>query len=164
MGGGLAGPPEVTGDEMVAAMDVVGVDGPLGLALYNVQIRCELRIGRLCEAFDRFALIKPVDLAIPAWPDDRSRRDGRTVAIRIMMAYRDAAGADDPGIHNVLQAAGRLSFPVNLLCWSVTEQAAQLAAANPDTQIVLDHLALATVRTPCRTPFANAECFEAGPT
>jgi len=29
-----------------------------------------------------------------------------------------------------------------LLCWGVAEQAAKLAAANPDTQLVIDHLAL----------------------
>ena len=32
--------------------------------------------------------------------------------------------------------------PVNLLCWCRLEQAAQLAARNPNTQLVIDHLGL----------------------
>ena len=141
----LAGPPEVTGDEMVAAMDAVGVDGALLVSPYTMyKYDASYALDVYAKHSDRFALIKPVDPSDPGVVEtieDWVETEG-TVAIRIMMAYRDAADADDPGIHNVLQAAGRLSFPVNLLCWSVTEQAAQLAAANPDTQIVLDHLAL----------------------
>ena len=65
-----------------------------------------------------------------------------TVGVRIMM--RDTVSADpaDPGINRVLSAAAKHSMAVNLLCWSRLDQAGQLAARNPNTQIVIDHLGL----------------------
>ncbi len=42
----------------------------------------------------------------------------------------------------VLAAAARHALPVNLLCWGRLEQAGQLAARNPDTTLVIDHLGL----------------------
>ena len=47
-----------------------------------------------------------------------------------------------PAINRVLAAAARHSLPVNLLCCGRLEQAGQLAARNPDTQLVIDHLGL----------------------
>ncbi len=141
----LAGPPEVTGDDMVAAMNAVGVDGALLVSPYTMyRYDASYALEVHAKYPGRFALIKPVDPSDPGvvetiedWADTEG-----AVAIRIMMAYRDSVGADEPGIHKVLETAGRLSLPVNLLCWNVIEKAAQLAAANPQTQIVLDHLAL----------------------
>jgi predicted TIM-barrel fold metal-dependent hydrolase len=48
----------------------------------------------------------------------------------------------DPGINRALAAAARHSLPVNLLCWGRLDQAAGLAARNPDTVVVIDHLGL----------------------
>jgi L-fuconolactonase len=48
----------------------------------------------------------------------------------------------DPGLNRVLAAAARHSLPVNLLAWGRLEQAGALAARNPDTQLVIDHLGL----------------------
>src|SRR3954452_2803156 len=63
----LRGPPEVTGDQMVAAMDAVGVDGailvsPFSLYGYDASYAFEVR----ANPPDRFALIKPVDPSAPA--------------------------------------------------------------------------------------------------
>ncbi len=65
-----------------------------------------------------------------------------TVGIRIML--RDGVSTDptDSGLNRVLAAAAQHSLPVNLLCWGRLEQAAQLAARNPNTQLVIDHLGL----------------------
>ena len=65
-----------------------------------------------------------------------------TVAIRIMMTQGVSTDAADPGINRVLAAAARHSLPVNLLCWGRLEQVGQLAARNPDTRLVIDHLGL----------------------
>jgi L-fuconolactonase len=51
-----------------------------------------------------------------------------------------SADPDDPGINRVLAAAGRHSLPVNLMCTGRLEQAARLAASNPGTRLVIDHL------------------------
>ena len=41
-----------------------------------------------------------------------------------------------------LATAARHSLPVNLLCWGRLDQAKQLAARNPNTTLVIDHLGL----------------------
>ena len=141
----LHGPPEVTGDDMVAAMDAVGVDGallvsPFTMYRYDASYAVAVRAAHP----GRFALIKPVDPTDPAVADtiaDWAATAG-TVAIRIMMTRGVSPDAADPGINRVLAAAARHSLPVNLLCWGRLEQARQLAARNPHTKLVIDHLGL----------------------
>lgn len=141
----LHGPPEVTGDQMVEAMDAVGVDGALlvsPFAMYRYDASYAIDVHAAHRG--RFALIKPVDPNDPAVTDsiaEWAARDG-TVGIRIMM--RDDVSTDpaDPGINCVLAAASRHGLPVNLLCWGRLEQAGALAARNPNTRLVIDHLGL----------------------
>ena len=141
----LHGPPEVTGDAMVAAMDAVGVDGALLVSpftLYRYDASYALDVHAAHPG--RFALIKPVDPTDPAVADtiaDWAATDG-TVAVRIMMTRGVSTDAADPGINRVLAAAARHSLPVNLLCWGRLEQARQMAARNPNTTLVIDHLGL----------------------
>jgi predicted TIM-barrel fold metal-dependent hydrolase len=49
---------------------------------------------------------------------------------------------DDPGVNRVLAAAAEHALPVNVLSWGRVEQLGPLAARNPDTRIVIDHLGL----------------------
>jgi L-fuconolactonase len=143
--GTLAGPAEMTGDQMVAAMDAVGVDGavlvsPFSMYGYDANYALEVR----AKHPGKFGLVKPVDPSDPAVAAtiaEWAAIDG-TIGVRIMM--RDTVSTDpaDPGINRVLAAAGQHSLAVNLLCWGRLEQAGQLAARNPSTQIVIDHLGL----------------------
>src|SRR5262249_34072875 len=48
----------------------------------------------------------------------------------------------DPGLNRILAAGARHGLPVNMLGWGRLEQIGALAARNPDTSIVLDHLGL----------------------
>jgi L-fuconolactonase len=143
--GTLHGPAEVTGDDMVAAMDAVGVDGALlvsPFAMYRFDASYALEVYKAHP--DRFGLIKPVDSTDPAVAEtiaDWAATKG-TVGIRIMMNRDVSTDAADPGLNGVLAAAARHALPVNLLCWGRLEQAAQLAALNPDTRLVIDHLGL----------------------
>ncbi|MBT7756762.1 MAG: amidohydrolase, partial [Rhodospirillaceae bacterium] len=92
----------------------------------------------------RFALIKPVDVSDPGVVDtiaEWAAMDG-TVAIRIMMRDNVSTDADDPDINRVMAAAAQHGLPINLLCWGRLEQAAQLAARNPNTSLVIDHVGL----------------------
>jgi hypothetical protein len=57
----LHGPAEVTGDDMVAAMDAVGVDGACGLAVRLCRSTRAMR-SRPTPGPGRFGLIKPVVL------------------------------------------------------------------------------------------------------
>ena len=141
----LTGPPEVTGDDMVEAMDAVGVDGallisPFTMYRYDASYAVEVRN----KYPGRFGLIKPVNPSDPAVGEtiaDWARTPG-TVGIRIMMNRDVSEDAGDPGINRVLAAGARHRLPVNILCWGRLEQARALAARNPDTSIVIDHLGL----------------------
>ena len=108
----LHGPPEVTGDQMVAAMDAVGVDGavlvsPFTMYRYDASYALDVRAAHP----GRFALIKPVDPTDPkvgetiaAW----AKQDG-AVAVRIMMTRGVSPDPNDPGINRVLDG-GRQAF------------------------------------------------------
>jgi predicted TIM-barrel fold metal-dependent hydrolase len=141
----LPGPPEVTGDDMVAAMDAVAVDGailvsPFTMYRYDASYACEVHAAHA----GRFALIKPVDPTDSAVGDtiaEWAAHDG-AVAVRIMMTRGVSDDAADPGITRVLTAAARHSVPVNLLCWGRLEQVDLMATRNPNTLLVIDHLGL----------------------
>jgi L-fuconolactonase len=144
--GVLRGPAEVTGDDMVAAMDAVGVDGallvsPFSMYRYDASYAIEVHAAHP----GRFGLIKPVDPADPAVAEtiaEWAAIDG-TVGVRIML-NRDGVSTDaaDPGLNRVLAAAGQHALPVNLMATGRLAQAGLLAARNPDTAVVIDHLGL----------------------
>jgi L-fuconolactonase len=143
--GVLHGPPEVTGNDMVAAMDAVGVDGALLVSpftMYGYDASYALEVHAAHSG--RFGLIKPVDPTDPGAADtiaDWAATEG-TVAIRLMLNRRVSEDSADSGINRVLAAAARHALPVNLLCWARLEQASQLVARNPNTKVVIDHLGL----------------------
>jgi predicted TIM-barrel fold metal-dependent hydrolase len=72
---------------------------------------------------------------------------------------RDEVSSDpaDPGINRALAAASRNNLPVNLACSRRLDQVAQLAARNPNTQLVIDHLGLSQPfePPPPAQPFAD---------
>jgi len=158
--GTLQGPAEVTCDQMVAAMDEVGVDGavlvsPFSMYRYDASYAVEV----FAKHPTRFRLVKPVDPTDPRVADtiaDWAATKG-TVGIRVFL--RDTASTDpaDPAINRVLAEAGRHSLPVNLACTGRPEQAGELAARNPDTQLVIDHLGLQQPPAPPAPPQPFAE-------
>lgn len=141
----LPGPPEVTGDDMVKAMDAVGVDGALLVSpftMYRYDASYALEVYAAHPG--RFGLIKPVDPTDPAVAEtiaDWAGTDG-AVGIRLMLNRDVSTDPADPGINRVLAAAARHALPVNLLCWGRLEQVGQLAARHPHTRLVIDHLGL----------------------
>ncbi len=160
--GVLHGPAEVTGNQMVAAMDAVGVDGAVLVSPFSMyRYDASYAIAVHAAHPSRFRLVKPVDTTDHAVADtiaDWASTNG-TVGIRIMLRDEVSADPADPGINRALAAAARASLPVNLMCWGRLEQAAQLAARNPNTQLVIDHLGL---QQPFEPP-APAEPFAALP-
>src|SRR5262249_41017321 len=141
----LAGPTEVTGDDMVKAMAEVGVDGGLLVSvftMYRFDPSYALAVPKAHP--DRFAAAQAADpsdpkvgASIAEWAPTAG-----TVAIRIMMRPDVSQDPADPGVNRVLAEAGRHSLPVNLLCWGRTEQVNALARRHPDAQLVIHHLAL----------------------
>ena len=143
--GTLAGPPEVTGSDMVAAMDAVGVDGAVLVSPYSMyRYDASYALQVHAEHPERFCLVKPVDPEDPGVAETVAgwaKTDG-AVAVRIMMAYGVSRDPDHAGISRVLRAAAGSGLPVNLLCWGLLDQALALARAHPDTRLVVDHLGL----------------------
>ena len=139
----LHGPAEVTGDQMAAAMDRVGVDGallvsPFAMYGYDASYALEVyaRHGR------RFGLIKPVDADDPAVADTIAAwaATNGAVGIRLMLNRMGSDDPNDAGANRVLAAAAAHGLPVNLLCSGRLDQAAGLAARHPNTRLVVDHL------------------------
>jgi L-fuconolactonase len=160
--GTLTGPAEVTGDQMVAAMDAVGVDGAILVSPFSMY-RYDASYAKEVYAThpDRIGLVKPVDPTDPAVADtiaDWAATDG-TVGIRVFL--RDNASTDpaDPAINRVLALAAQHSLAVNLACTGRLDQAGGLAARNRNTQLVIDHLGLPQPQKPP----APAEPFSALP-
>ncbi len=156
----LPGPPEVTGDDMVKAMDAVGVDGAILVSpftMYRYDASYALQVHQAHPG--RFALVKPVDPSDPGVAEtiaDWAATRG-AVAIRLMMTRGVPTDAADPGITRVLAAAARHGLPVNLLCWGRLEQVDAMAARNPGTMLVIDHLGLPQpfAPPPPEAPFAE---------
>ena len=98
--GFLQGPDEVTGDDMVAAMDAVGVDGALlvsPFAMYGYEASYALEV--YAKHPGRFGLIKPFDPQSESIADEMAEWTGTpgVVGARIMLAY-EPFEADDPGL------------------------------------------------------------------
>jgi L-fuconolactonase len=160
--GTLAGPAEVTGDQMVAAMDAVGVDGAILVSPFSMyRYDASYAKGVYAAHADRFGLIKPVDPTDPAVADTITDWAGTAGTVGIRVFLRDNASTDpaDPAINRVLSLAAQHSFPVNLACTGRLDQAGGLAARNPNTQLVVDHLGLPQPHVPP----APAEPFAALP-
>ncbi len=141
----LAGPAEVTGHDMVAAMDAVGVDGAVLVSPFTTYgYDASYAVAVHAAHPGRFGLVKPVDPADPAVADTIAgwaATDG-AVGIRIMLNRGISDDPADAGINRVLTEAARHDLPVNLLCWGRLDQARQMAARNPTTRLVIDHLGL----------------------
>jgi hypothetical protein len=99
-------PDHVTGDEMVAAMDKVGVDGAIfisafGLYRYDGSYAVEVQQTHP----GRFAIVKPVDPDDPAVAEviaDWKKTPG-TVGIRIMLPKESGRQPNDPGLDRILR-------------------------------------------------------------
>jgi L-fuconolactonase len=100
-------PDHVTGDEMVAAMDSVGVDGAIfisAFSMYRYDASYAVEVQRAHPG--RFALVKPVDPDDPAVADviaDWKKTPG-AVGIRIMMTKEAGRAPSDPGLERILRA------------------------------------------------------------
>jgi len=158
--GTLTGPEEVTGDQMVAAMDAVGVDGAILVSPFSMyRYDASYALDVFAAHPSRFRLVKPVDPTDAAVVDTITAWVATTGTVGIRIFLRDNASTDpaDPAINRVLAAAGRHSLPVNVACTGRLEQAGQLAARNRNTRMVIDHLGLSQPHEPPApaTPFAD---------
>src|SRR4029450_12483137 len=133
-------PAHVTGDEMVAAMDKVGVDGAIFISAFSMyQYDASYAVDVQRAHPGRFALVKPVDPDDPAVAEVIAawKHTPGTVGIRIMMTREAGREPTDPGLDRILRAAVRYDFPVNMLCWANVEAGRAPINPPPGTRSVL---------------------------
>ena len=152
--GTLEGPDEVTGDDMAAAMDAVGVDGALlvsPFSMYRYDASYALEV--YAKHPGRFGLIKPFDPESEATADEMADWTGRpgVVGARIMLTYAQFE-ADHPGLGRILAAGGRAGVPINIMGSGQLPLVRELARRHPDTQVVIDHVGLAQPFQPPAPP------------
>ncbi|MFP6814473.1 MAG: amidohydrolase family protein [Pseudomonadales bacterium] len=158
--GTLNGPSEVTGDDMVAAMDAVGVDGALLVSpwsMYRFDASYALEV--YARHPGRFGLIKPFDPRIEAVAEEISEWAATpgVVGARIMIWDQHTPEPDDPGLNRILAAGATHDLPINVLCWGKLPLLGELARRNPQTQVVVDHVGLSQPLEPAvlAEPFAD---------
>ena len=155
-------PPSATGDETVAAMDRLGIDGAIfisAFSIYGYDASYAVEVQRKHPG--RFALVKPVDPDDPAVAEHIAewKKQPGAVGVRIMMTKdpgRDRK-PDDPGLDRIVRAAIKHDFPVNVLFWGNVDAGTTLIDRHPDARFIIDHLAILQPRTPPapREPWAD---------
>ena len=148
-------PDHVTGDEMVQAMDAVGVDGAIfisAFSMYRYDASYAIEVQNAHPG--RFGLVKPVDPLDPAVAEAIAewKNTPGTVGIRIMMPKDAGLEPDDPGIKLILHEAMRHDFPVNILCWGNLDAGKAVIDGHPDNRFIIDHLGIVQPRTPPAPP------------
>lgn len=134
-------PPHVTGDEMVAAMDAVGVDGAIIVSpftMYRYDASYAVQVQRAHPG--RFGLVKPLDPKDAAAAEvvaDWKRTPG-AVGVRIFVS--PDFDPKDPGVTRIARAAASCGLPINLQCWGTLQAAMDLIDRHPQTRFVIDHL------------------------
>jgi L-fuconolactonase len=143
--GHLHGPQSANGEEMVAAMDAVGVDAAIIVStfnLYRYDPSYALEVYRKYP--ERFRVVTPIDVTDPAIDDvvaDWAKTKG-AVGVRIMLRDELLSDPADPRLNRAFAAAGKYGLPVNFLCWGRLNDGTELVQRNPDTVVVIDHLGL----------------------
>ena len=152
--GFLQGPDEVTGDNMVAAMDAVGVDGALLVSPYSMYgYDASYALDVYAQHPGKFALIRPFDPESESIDDEMAEWTGTpgVVGARIMLARMDFGG-DHAGLNRIMAAGGRAGVPVNVMASGKLDILRELARNNPDTVTVIDHVGLAQPFEPPAPP------------
>jgi L-fuconolactonase len=159
--GFLTGPDEVTGDDMVAAMDAVDVAGALlvsPFSLYGYDASYILEV--YAKHPGRFGLIKPFDPHSESVADEVAQWAATpgVVGARVMLAAQPFE-ADDPGVNGIFAAAAQAGIPVNVMCSGKLPLLRELARRNPQTQVVVDHVGLVQPHQPPAPaePFADLD-------
>jgi predicted TIM-barrel fold metal-dependent hydrolase len=145
-----ASPESATGDEHVAAMDKLGVDGAIFVSAFSMyQYDSSYAVEVQKKHPGRFGIVKPVDPEDPKVEEviaDWKRTPG-TVGIRIRLHKEKGLQHDDPGLDRIARAAVKYDFPVNFLCWGNIDMGTKVIDRHPDTRFVLDHLGILQPRT-----------------
>ena len=152
--GHLEGPDEVTGDDMVAAMAAVGVDGAILISpfsLYRHDASYALEVYEKHPG--KFGLVRPFDPNSETVAEDVAEWTATTgvVGCRVMLAGQEYE-ADHSGLNAIFAACARAGVPVNVMAAGRLPLLTELARRNSDTQVIIDHVGLAQPFVPPAPP------------
>jgi len=144
-------PPHVTGDEMVAAMDKVGVDGAIFISSFSMYRYDGSYAEEVARAHPgRMAIVKPVDPDDPAVEEvvAKWKKTQGAVGIRIFLREEEKRAADDPGIDRICKAAVKHDLPLNFLFWGRVDEGMRIIDRHPNVRFIVDHLGILQPRVP----------------
>lgn len=134
--GHLHGPQSANGEEMVAAMDAVGVDSAIIVSTFNLyRYDPSFALGVYAKYPERFRVVKPIDPANPGVADivaDWAKTRG-AVGVRLMLRDEQIPDPTDPRLSRAFAAAGRHGLPVNFLCWGRLDDGTEVVRRIPSS-------------------------------
>jgi len=144
-------PPSATGDELVAAMDKMGVDGSIlisAFSMYRYDASYAVEVQKKHPG--RFVLVKPVDPDDPAVVEQVAewKKQPGAAGIRVIVTTEPGRNPGDAGLDRVLREAVRQDFPVNILCWGNLDRGTAVIDRHPDTRFIIDHLGIVQPKSP----------------
>lgn len=159
--GFLQGPDEVTGDDMVAAMDAVGVDGALLISPFSLyQYDASYVLDVYAQHPNHFGVIRPINAQSETVADDFAAWAATkgVVGARMMLTAQEYQ-ADDAGLNQILASGAKAGIPVNVMASGKLPLLLELARRNPNAQIVIDHLGIVQPFLPPvpENPFADLD-------
>ena len=152
--GFLQGPDQVTGDDMVEAMDKVGVDGAILISPFSLyQYDASYVLEGYAKHPGRFGLVRPFDSDSVSPADDVAEWAATTgvVGARVMLTAKEYQ-ADDTGLNAILAGGAKAGIPINVMCSGKLPLMAELARRNPNTSMIIDHVGLAQPFLPPAPP------------
>ena len=144
-------PPSATGDDQVAALDKLGIDGAIFISSFSMyQYDASYAVEVQKKHPGRFGIVKPVNPDDPKVEDVIAewKKTPGTVGIRIMLPKEKERKFDDPGLDRIARAAVKYDFPVNILFWGNIDVGTKVIDRHPDTRFIVDHLGIMQPRTP----------------
>jgi L-fuconolactonase len=144
-------PASATGDEQVAAMDRLGIDGAIFISAFSMyQYDPSYAVEVQKKHPGRFGIVRPVNPDDPAVLEHIAewKKQPGAVGIRVIVTGEPGRTPSDQGLDKVLKEAVKRDFPVNILCWGNLDAGAALIARHPDTRFIVDHLGIMQPRTP----------------
>ncbi len=150
----------ITGDEMVMAMDAVGVDGAIAVSpkgIYEFDPGYVVEVQRAHPG--RFAIVRPADPENPPVAESIAewKRTSGAVAVRLMLGAHIGLDPNTPGVNTIAKEAARQGFPVNFQCSGNLDAAMGVIDRHPETRFVIDHIGIHQPRKLPATPAAWAD-------
>jgi L-fuconolactonase len=142
--------PEATGEQAVAAMDAVGVDGSVLVSTWAVYQGDTRYAESVYQAYpDRFRLVAPIDTSAGHVTQRVEEWAATPGAVGIRLLFLPDRPLDEAAVAAAVKTAADAGLVVNVMCWGQLAVIDGLARSFPGAQLVLDHLGM---RQPMKPP------------